>query len=693
MLSRLTLKSRLLLIGLTVTIIPSLIIGFVTWQLETRMEQVSEQGCTQLAAADLDHIAQNVASMCEASQGYLEQQALTSLRVATETLNKAGSVTFRPEEKVAWTAIDQFTQAARQVELSRMVIGSTALERITDPKVSAPVVDDVRRVVGSACTIFQRMNDAGDMLRVCTNVVGKDGQRAVGTYIPARQADGQPNPVLAEVLKGKPYVGRAFVVDGWYATAYQPLTDAQGQVVGTLFVGMPEAAATASLRKAIMDLKVGRTGYVYVVNAAGATRGQYVISKDGKRDGQNIWESKDADGKTFIQEMCTKAVTLQFGQTAEQVYAWKNDGETNARQKIVHVAYFRPWDWVIGVGSYQDEFFEAANAVGAMARQGQWLQWIIGVAMLIASVVIWLLVANRLTRQLTQVATEVDEGAQQVTDAAGQVAAASQTLAQGTSEQAASLEETSSSLEEIGSQAAKNAEAAGQARTLSDETMTAADRGNEAMGKMSAAINDIQKSAGETAKIIKVIDEIAFQTNLLALNAAVEAARAGEAGKGFAVVAEEVRNLAMRSAEAAKNTSALIEESVNNSKNGGSIATEVGQALQAITAAATKVNTLLNEIAAASSEQAQGVEQVNTAVAEMQRVTQANASGAEESASASEELSAQAEQLKAAIGGLIHLVGGNAQITAPAMRTRDTQACIVPSRDAQLQPAPHRKAA
>jgi methyl-accepting chemotaxis protein len=280
------------------------------------------------------------------------------------------------------------------------------------------------------------------------------------------------------------------------------------------------------------------------------------------------------------------------------------------------------------------------------------------VVCVVLAVVLAVLIGRAITGALKRIIDSLSEGAEQVSSASGQVSSASQSLAEGSTEQAAGLEETSSSLEEMASMTKQNADNAQQANTLSSETRKAADTGTESMNRMNSAIQEIQKSSDETAKIIKVIDEIAFQTNLLALNAAVEAARAGEAGKGFAVVAEEVRNLAMRSAEAAKNTSAMIEESVKNSKNGVDIAGEVSKVLDEIVQSIGKTTDLVGEIAAASQEQSQGIDQVNTAVAQMDKVTQQNAANAEESASASEQLNAQAESMNDVVGELIALVGG-----------------------------------
>jgi len=282
----------------------------------------------------------------------------------------------------------------------------------------------------------------------------------------------------------------------------------------------------------------------------------------------------------------------------------------------------------------------------------------LAIAGAIIGIILGFVITRSITKPINYVIENLTAGAEQVGAASEQVAGASQSLAEGASEQASSLEETSSSLEEMAGMTRQNADNARQANSLASDASAAADKGMNAMNEMAGAMQEIKKSSDETAKIIKVIDEIAFQTNLLALNAAVEAARAGEAGKGFAVVAEEVRNLAQRSAEAAKDTNVLIEGSQKNAEAGVKSTEELMEILKNITGGIKKVTDLMGEVSAASDEQAQGVEQVNTAVAQMDQVTQQNASNAEESSSASEELASQAQEMQRIVDELSAMVHG-----------------------------------
>ena len=267
-------------------------------------------------------------------------------------------------------------------------------------------------------------------------------------------------------------------------------------------------------------------------------------------------------------------------------------------------------------------------------------------------------------RTLKHVAAEIAESSSHVSNAAAQVACSSQSLAQGASQQAASLEETSASTEQITSMTRKNAENSQTVAKLMAETESKVGGANSALDQMVGSMREIDMSSEKVAKIIKVIDEIAFQTNILALNAAVEAARAGEAGMGFAVVADEVRNLAQRSAQAAKDTATLIEDSIAHSKEGTTRLDQVAEAIRSITTSSTQVKMLVDEVSLGSQEQARGIEQIAKAVAQMQQVTQKTAANAEESASASEEMSAQAESMKEFIGELQEVVGSQGALAA-----------------------------
>jgi len=79
------------------------------------------------------------------------------------------------------------------------------------------------------------------------------------------------------------------------------------------------------LKMDISKIVVGKTGYVYVLDS----KGNYIVSFKRKRDGENIINAKDANGRLFIKEICKIGKELKSDECGVTYYPWKNKGETS----------------------------------------------------------------------------------------------------------------------------------------------------------------------------------------------------------------------------------------------------------------------------------------------------------------------------------------------------------------------------
>ncbi|WP_282946805.1 methyl-accepting chemotaxis protein [Cellulomonas endometrii] len=600
------------------------------WQVSGLAEDAGDD-VDRLTTASMVQTTQQAVTLVTTQVATVTDRMASDLRVAQQTLAQAGPVTFGAPEH--WTVTDQTTGATREVDLPQLQVGGTWLGRTTDPATVVPVVDEISTLLGASVTVFQRVDEGGDMLRVATSVTNADGNRVIGTAIGATAPDGTPNAVVASLLAGEAYYGTAQVVGQPFVTAYAPLVVAD-QVVGALFVGVPQSEVDAPLRAALAEVTVGQEGYLTVADADGG----WVVPPPGAAAGDAAG-SVDADGDAYAARLVEAAAELPAGDTtAERV----DLGDAGAA--TVQLARYAPWGWTVAAWGFDADLRAVSTELEAGAGTLVVTLLVVGlvVAVLAVALVVWISGrvvgrVGRLTTALRRVAdrdlsVEVrGEGRDEIgvmgsalgeaIDAMRAALTRMQRGAEAVRSTAGRLDGSSGTLEEAAGRTVSRAEgAAGSASVVSTEVQTVTAAMTEMRASIESVAQDVTAASGEAAQAVGITAEaasaadrlaastsqiaavldtvttIAGQTHLLALNASIEAARAGSAGAGFAVVAGEVKDLAQQTSSAIGTIAPVLEAVTRD-------AADVQASVGRISTAVTTVDELQGAVSAVVEEQ------------------------------------------------------------------------------------------
>ncbi len=447
---------------------------------------------------------------------------------------------------------------------AKIAIRDGIVERVEIPKMPQfsdhKIVDRATSYVGGTATLFVYDDASKQFVRRTTNLKKENGDRAVGTELAA------DHPAQTVLRRGQAYKGPAILFGRRFYTAYQPVFDAGGKVIGIVYVGIPMAQLDSMLSQALWAMAIAAA--IAALLVLGMTM---VIVRRVTKPLRAVAETLTvlAEGQAEVEVQYADRHD-EIGAIARTVDVFKNNRLERRQLEAERIS---------------------AEKLAMDRRKAELNQFVENFRTTIGGIIERVLNSSG---QFEKDAQQLSATAHSTAEMSGQSADASRQASEHVRSAAAASNELSQSIVEISRRVQ-------ELNGVTADAVKQADATDERMTELSAAGDRI-------GDVVKLITSIAEQTNLLALNATIEAARAGDAGRGFAVVAQEVKTLAGQTAKATDEISAHIVNMQRATGESVGAIKAIGQTIERISEITTSISSAVEQQGTATQSIAQGVQ-------------------------------------------------------------------------------------
>lgn len=336
-LSRLKLRWKILVMVLPLVIMPILVVGGVTGYIANHHAYL---GITQTSKDDLAHMSSFTIDLLQAHHQQFQVYKQDKERIFRQELAALASLSYNLVE----AQYKQFN-AGRIDRKSALQEARNALKKVN---------------VGETGYIYAMTGDGSLRVHIARegenvyNEKDENGRYFIREMCQKARAS-EPGEVLYIIYPWRNDTlgerkARNKIVAYRYLREWDWIIAAGGYLEETYDNESFERSSFEHLKEKIKQKKVGLTGYIFCMDR----KGTFTVHPTS--EGKNFIDTAGEDGKKFIREMCEK-------KSGWIRYSWRNKGEPSPRMKIVRYDYFAPWDWIIAVGSYEDEFYSEANKI------------------------------------------------------------------------------------------------------------------------------------------------------------------------------------------------------------------------------------------------------------------------------------------------------------------------------------------